>query len=212
LSQFRAPSYFFLDNPEISHHPTRLVYDCSSTSASLFLHYCALNQLLSKLKKGELTMVKWTDIHPSERASFTERLAGRYKPPFEQTPWVEAPDLVNARVGIVTTAAMHRFDDRPFTGHAGDYRIIPGDIDYKDLSMSHSSTNFDRSAYQQDVNVCFPLDHLRTLVQLGEIKSVSDWHYSFMGSTAPELMEPAAREVSKLLLGDNVNLVLLIPV
>ena len=89
---------------------------------------------------------------------------------------------------------------------------MEGDIDYKDLAMTHSSTNFDRSAYQQDVNVCFPLDHLRTLVDLQEIRSVADWHYSFMGSTAPERMEPAATEVSQLLIGDNVNLVLLIPV
>ena len=78
--------------------------------------------------------------------------------------------------------------------------------------MTHSSTNFDRSAYQQDVNVCFPLDHLRTLAGLEEIGSVADWHYSFMGSTAPQRIEPVATEVSKLLIRDNVNLVLLIPV
>ena len=78
--------------------------------------------------------------------------------------------------------------------------------------MTHSSINFDRSAYQQDVNVCFPLDHMRTLAESGEIGSVADWHYSFMGSTVPQRMEPAAKEVSKLLLGDKVNLVLLIPI
>jgi D-proline reductase (dithiol) PrdB len=50
------------------------------------------------------------------------------------------------------------------------------------------------------------------LVGSKEIRSVADWHYSFMGSTAPERMEQAATEVSKLLLGDHVNLVLLIPV
>ncbi len=141
-----------------------------------------------------------------------ERLGGRYVPPLEQTPWVEAPKLTDARVAIVTTAAIHRADDRPFSGHEGDYRVIPGDIDYKDLAMSHSSTNFDRSGYQQDVNVCFPLDHLRSLADSQEIGSVADWHYSFMGSTAPQLMEPAATEVSKLLIGDDVNLALLIPV
>ena len=78
--------------------------------------------------------------------------------------------------------------------------------------MTHSSVNFDRSAYQQDVNVCFPLEHVRTLVASGEIGSVAGWHYSFMGSTQPQIMEPAAKEVSKLLLGDSVNLVILIPV
>ncbi len=157
-------------------------------------------------------MVRWADIHPNEQASLLERLGGRYVPPLEQTPWVEAPKLTDARVAIITTAAIHRADDRPFIGHEGDYRVIPGDVDYKDLAMTHSSTNFDRSAYQQDVNVCFPLDHLRTLVDSKEIGSVADWHYSFMGSTAPQRMEPAATEVSKLLFGDKVNLVLLIPV
>ena len=97
-------------------------------------------------------------------------------------------------------------------GHEGDYRIIPRDIDYTNLAMTHSSVNFDRSAYQQDVNVCFPLEHLQTLAVSQEIRSVADWHYSFMGSTAPDRMEPAATEVAKFLLGDNVNLVLLIPV
>jgi hypothetical protein len=101
-------------------------------------------------RKGELGMVRRADIHPSEQASFTERLSGRYKAPFETTPWVEAHKLTDARVAIVTTAAIHRFDDRPFTGHIGDYRIIPSDIDYRDLSMSHSSTNFDRSHSQKD--------------------------------------------------------------
>ena len=157
-------------------------------------------------------MVRLEDIHPNEQATLKARLEGRYSPPFEQTPWVEAPKLIDARVAIVTTAAIHRFDDRPFSGYEGDYRVIPGDVEYKDLAMTHSSTNFDRSAYQQDVSVCFPLDHLRTLAGSNEIGSVADWHYSFMGSTAPQRMEPAATEVSKLLIGDNVNLVLLIPV
>ncbi|SVC56829.1 uncharacterized protein METZ01_LOCUS309683, partial [marine metagenome] len=90
-------------------------------------------------------MVRWADIHPNEQASLLERLGGRYVPPLEQTPWVEAPKLTDARVAIITTAAIHRADDRPFIGHEGDYRVIPGDVDYKDLAMTHSSTNFDRS-------------------------------------------------------------------
>lgn len=152
-------------------------------------------------------MVHWADIPPALQDVLTTA-----PPPFEQTPWVQAPKLIDARVAIVTTAAIHRADDRPFTGHEGDYRVIPGDVDYGDLAMTHSSVNFDRSAYQQDVNVCFPLEHLHALVDTGEIGSVAKWHYSFMGSTAPERMEMAAREVSQLLLGDKVNLVLLVPI
>jgi D-proline reductase (dithiol) PrdB len=73
-------------------------------------------------------MVRWEDIHPNEQASLKERLGRRYSPPFKQTAWVEAPKLTDARVAIVTTAAIHRSDDRPFSGHESDYRIIPGDI------------------------------------------------------------------------------------
>ena len=29
--------------------------------------------------------------------------------------------------------------------------------------MTHSNVNFDRSAYQQDLNVCFPLEYLHAL-------------------------------------------------
>ena len=152
-------------------------------------------------------MVRWEDIPKALQGNMKTRSA-----PFEHTPWVDAPKLTDARVAIITTAAIHRFDDRPFTGHEGDYRVIPGDVEYGELSMTHSSVNFDRSAYQQDVNVCFPLNHVRTLMASGEIGSVARWHYSFMGSTAAQRMEPAAKEVSQLLLGDNVNLVLLIPV
>ena len=152
-------------------------------------------------------MVRWEDIPEALQGNMKTRTA-----PFERTPWAEAPKLVDARVAIITTAAIHRRDDRPFTGHEGDYRVIPGDVEYGELAMTHSSVNFDRTAYQQDVNVCLPLEHVRTLVASDDIGSAAGWHYSFMGSTAPQIMEPAAKEVSKLLLGDNVNLVILIPV
>ena len=153
-------------------------------------------------------MVRWADIPAGLQEKFKKR---RFQP-FEPMPWVEPPKLTDARVAVITTAAIHRADDRPFAGHEGDYRIIPGDVDYADLAMTHSSVNFDRSAYQQDVNVCFPLEHLQTLVNSGEIGSVGGWHYSFMGSTAPERMEVAAREVCKMLRSDSVDLTLLVPV
>ena len=136
-------------------------------------------------------MVRWADIPESLQNNFKKRTS-----PFDSTPWVEAPRLADARIAIITTAAIHRIDDRPFTGHEGDYRVIPGDIDNSELAMTHSSVNFDRSAYQQDVNVCFPLKHMRALMDAGESGSVANWHYSFMGSTNPTRMETGAKEVS----------------
>ena len=148
-------------------------------------------------------MVHWADIPETLR----ERFSRMSLPLFEETPWVGPQTLTEARVAIVTTAAIHRADDPPFTGHDGTYRLIPGDVDYRDLVMTHSSVNFDRGAFHQDVNIAFPLEHLHTLAAAGEIGSVAAWHYSFMGSTTAERMEPAAREVAARLSQDAVTLV-----
>jgi D-proline reductase (dithiol) PrdB len=78
--------------------------------------------------------------------------------------------------------------------------------------MSHVSTNFDRTGFQQDLNVLFPLDRLREMADRGEIGSMADYHYSFMGATEPEKMESAARKLASLLKDDGVNVVLLVPV
>ena len=61
-------------------------------------------------------MVRWADIPESLQNNFKKRTS-----PFDSTPWVEAPRLADARIAIITTAAIHRIDDRPFTGHEGDY-------------------------------------------------------------------------------------------
>lgn len=95
---------------------------------------------------------------------------------------------------------------------AGDYRVIPGDTAANDIVMSHVSTNFDRTGFQQDINVAFPLDRLRELADDGAIGSVADFHYSFMGASAPEQMAPALDQLIPLLRRDEVNVVLLVPV
>jgi D-proline reductase (dithiol) PrdB len=134
-------------------------------------------------------------------------------PSFDTRPWVSGPPLTQRRVAIISTAGLHRRDDRPFSFEPGDhYRIIPGDIAANDLIMSHVSTNFDRSGFQQDWNIAFPLDRLRELVAEGVIGSLADFHYSFMGAVAPSDMEPSARKMAVFLKNDRVNAVLLVPV
>jgi D-proline reductase (dithiol) PrdB len=134
-------------------------------------------------------------------------------PKFESRPWVAGPPLKHRRVAIVSTAGLHRRGDRPFTFEPGDiYRVIAGDIAANDLIMSHVSTNFDRSGFQQDWNLVFPLDRLRELCDEGQIQSVAQLHYSFMGAVDPQDMEAAARKIAGFLLQDQVNAVLLTPV
>ena len=82
----------------------------------------------------------------------------------------------------------------------------------KDLVMTHSSTNFDRTGFQQDWNVIFPLDRLRELAQEGIIGSVADYHYSFMGAADPAVMGSEAGNLARLLKGDGVDAALLVPV
>jgi len=78
--------------------------------------------------------------------------------------------------------------------------------------MSHISTNFDRTGFQQDWNVVFPLDRLHELAQERIIGSVATFHYAFMGATEPSHMEAAAHALADLLTQDHVNAVCLIPV
>ena len=122
------------------------------------------------------------------------------------------PPLRDSKVAHLSTAGLHRRDDRKFRGGARDYRLIPSDVDYADLAMSHVSVNFDRSGYQQDVNIAFPLEHLHTLAANGEIGSVAQWHYSFMGATAPEQFAESGAEVGRLLKDDGVSAAVLIPI
>jgi D-proline reductase (dithiol) PrdB len=133
-------------------------------------------------------------------------------PSFESAPWVSGQPLAKRRLALLTTAGLHRRIDRPFGVGAADYRIIPAATATEELVMSHISTNFDRTGFQQDLNVVFPLDRLRELVDQGVLGSLADFHYSFMGATDPVRMEAAARGLAKIMLKDGVDAVLLVPV
>ena len=88
----------------------------------------------------------------------------------------------------------------------------PGTTKPEDLLCSHISINFDRTGFQEDWNVVFPLDRLRELAAEGVIGSVAQTHYSFMGATDPVQMEPHARELAHRLKRDQVDAVILSPV
>ena len=154
-------------------------------------------------------MARLETMTEAERKHFEETEL----PAFDSSPWVDGPPLDQRRVAIVSTAGIHKRNDRPFQFRVEDYyRVIPGDIKADDLIMSHVSTNFDRSGFQQDLNVIFPIDRLQELAEKGTIGSLADYHYSFMGAHEPASMEPQARAVADLLKKDKVDAVLLIPV
>ncbi len=132
---------------------------------------------------------------------------------FATTPWVAGPPLAERRVALVTTAGLLPKGQKTFALSDASFRAISGATDGADLLMGHTSINFDRTGFQDDVNVVFPIDRLRELAASGDIGSVADIHYSFMGAAIrPHQLEATAREAAGLLKEDQVNAVLLCPV
>jgi len=155
-------------------------------------------------------MARLTDFSPAEQGHHLQKIQDL--PDFGATPFAPGAPLRERRVAIVTTSGVHARADRPFDIGAADYRVIPGDTPAAELIMSHASVNFDRSGFQEDINVVFPVDRLRELKAAGAIGSVSDFHYSFMGAAPIRALEPKARELATLLKKDLVDAVLLVPV
>jgi D-proline reductase (dithiol) PrdB len=145
-------------------------------------------------------------------AAMAKRLAELECPDFKTTPWVEGPPLARRRVAVVSSAGLVVRGEKPFRGRDPDFRAIPGTTRPDQLLMSHISINYDRTGFQEDWNVVFPLDRLGELAAEGAIGSVAATHYSFMGATDPVLMEDYAREVAGRLKQDKVDAVILSPV
>jgi D-proline reductase (dithiol) PrdB len=133
-------------------------------------------------------------------------------PTFDSTPWVTGPPIKNRRIALISTAGLHCRGDRPFEPGAVDYRVIPADTPAENLIMSHISVNYDRTGFQQDWNVVFPLDRLRELAQQKIIGGIADYHYSFMGATDPKQMESTVRDLAGIMIKEGVDSVLLVPV
>ena len=154
-------------------------------------------------------MVRLSDLDPGS----AQHLLDKECPPFETSPFVTGPPLAERRVAIVTSAGLHRRDDRNFSLRDLSFRVIPGDIATADLVMTQSSVNYDRTGFQQDANVVFPIDRLRELENAEEIGEVADYHYAINGAGwLPHEIEPTARELAGLLKEDGINAVLLVPV
>ena len=153
-------------------------------------------------------MVRLADLEEPERS----HLGTIPCPDFETQPWVTGPAMNTRRVALISTAALQHRDDNSLLIGASDYRVIADDTPDGDLVMGHISTNFDRSGFEQDLNVVLPRARLHELADAGEIGSVATFHYAVMGSTDPVEMEGAAREIAGHLKADGVDTVFLLPV
>ncbi len=131
-------------------------------------------------------------------------------------PWAPLrKDLSQSRLALVTTAGLHLRGDSPFNAKEGDssYRVIPSTATGSDFIQSHFSIGFDRTGIYRDINVTFPIDRARELLERGVIGSVAPQYYSFMGALRnPEkVLEETGPEVDQRLKDEGVDLVLLTP-
>ena len=153
-------------------------------------------------------MVRLSQFDESERRNLLELPC----PAYPATPLVAGVRLAEARLVLISTAGLHRRSDRPFRLGESGYRLIPQECRANELVMSHVSKNFDRTGFQQDLNMVFPIDRLGELVAEGTIASLAEYHYSFMGATDPTAMEQEARQLAAILRKDRVTAALLVPV
>ncbi|MGB1423531.1 MAG: glycine/sarcosine/betaine reductase selenoprotein B family protein [Pseudomonadales bacterium] len=155
-------------------------------------------------------MVRLKDLSEAEQA----HLLTKNDPPLGPSAWNRLNQNINTlRFALITTAGLHFRDDLAFEFADATFRPIAGDENADDLVMSHSSVNFDKSGFAEDVNLVFPIERFRELRDAGKIGSLADIHYSFMGAgLEPAAYEANAVQVAGMLKQDKVDAVFLTPV
>ncbi len=121
--------------------------------------------------------------------------------------------LSEARVAIVTSAALHRPDQERYS--QGDTGFRAFDAADRNLIMGHWSPNFDHSGFQADLNVVYPIDRLVELAADGVIGSVAPHHFAFAGNQPDSVSEvrlDTGPTCAQQLVADEVDVVVLTPV
>jgi D-proline reductase (dithiol) PrdB len=146
-------------------------------------------------------------------ADIKTAVGGMAVPEFETTAFTTPTPLGEARVAIVTTAALHHGEDEQFERADTGFRILDGSR--HDVVLGHWSPNFDRSGFAADINVVYPIDRLAELADRGLIGSVASHHIAFAGNqdeTMTSIRLDSGPAAAKMLLDDDVDVVLLTPV
>lgn len=137
---------------------------------------------------------------------------------YADVPWqpVTQP-LFELNMALVTTAGVHHKDQQPFDmqDENGDpsYRIIDAEKPVSDLTITHDY--YDHTSADKDINVVFPIERFKEMESAGKIKSLAQYHYSFMGHIVEEhvdtLVNKTAPEIAVRLEKDGVDAVFLTP-
>ena len=155
-------------------------------------------------------MVRLKDLPIYEQ----EHLLSKLLPPLGPLPWViNNKSLNKKKIAIITTAGLNYRNEENFNFADASFRAIPAETESKNLLMTHSSVNFDRTGFQEDLNIVFPIDRFKELEDEGFIGSLASINYSFMGAgLLPDAYEKSVRSLAKILKQDEVDAVFILPV
>ena len=127
------------------------------------------------------------------------------------------------RFALLTSAGIRLKSDTPFDierelreptwGDPG-YRVLPKDVTQAEIAADHLHTNND--ILLADVNTVFPIHRMQDLAAAGEIGSLAEEHYSFMGYQSDPVnivpwRDQYGPEVVERMKRDHVDAVLLTP-
>ena len=121
--------------------------------------------------------------------------------------------LSDSKVGLICTGGIYAAGQTAF--HFKDdttYRAISTDVDVEDLRATHFA--YDLTDARKDINVVFPVEQLRTMVDEGVIDSIAPDAYTLMGGiySTRRVREELIPALVDRVLGDEVDVVLLVPV
>lgn len=180
---------------------TSHLVDCTKSSSGLENSILADNTMVHEDAQLALAMLKAamndervlpppSRFDTSARVQNLERLKGTGQPYFQsEIPTATLPEQVWTKVqkplsemtiALVTGTGVHLKGDQRFNLSCdSSFRIIPSNVDVKDLTVSHGG--YDNTDVLTDINSMFPIDRLRELVAEGVIAHAAPRHISFMG-------------------------------
>ena len=121
--------------------------------------------------------------------------------------------LSESKLGFICTGGIYSAGQTAF--HFKDdtsYRAIPTDVNVEDLRATHFA--YDLTDARKDINVVFPGEQLRTMVDEGVIDSLAPDAYTLMGGiySTRRVVEELIPALVDRVLADEVDVVLLVPV
>jgi len=122
--------------------------------------------------------------------------------------------LSDMTIAIVSTAGAHLLDQEPFnTDGDASYRVIPGDAETNQFTVTHGAPkdHYNTDEPKKDINVIFPLDRLRELVDEGYIGAVNNKHISMMGYAMrlKQILDETVPQIAKEITKSKADAVLL---